>query len=236
MANINLNLFKSWVAKSIPESLITGLNGLTLKCPKEVFSGYSKSPAKIRPQIVSAFCKVSNILKEGKDGKNVGALGTFYVSGGSCLAIEIQEGEERQAAIIKNNKVYACVSNGMPYSFKEGHENGVLLLAAIIFAEGQNPRNAEFKSVFSRAYKLFFNGITTDNVSEFSSLMAVLSENIYRRLCGSKDKITISPLSDTGNVGRITQLMLNSGVYEPAPISGSSQFKILGSEATKETV
>lgn len=233
MSNINYNLFKPWVSKAIPTSLITGLNGLYPSQPDpDVFSKYSTAPAKIRPIVVSALCKILNIAyRSGKDdGMDYGSLGTVNFGDNVGYAIEIAQNGHREAAIIKNNSsgiptVYAKTDSGM-YSFKENYNNGVLLMAAVLFYELMAPCNEEFNKHFIIVREEWKKGITSDNLDVFGNSVAILSENIYRRLCGTKDALKIKPLNDNGNVYQITAQLLASGKVVPEVTYGPG-FKIL---------
>lgn len=207
MANINSNLFKLWVTRNIKSTLISGLNGFPVVQPStNDYSEYNKNaPAKVRLNVVSAFCKVAEIIKTGKSG----GMGITISKDNSDViyGIEIKEGTEIQCAIIKSGKIYGCKKVGDSYEsylFKDGHDNGVLLLAAIIYYELVNDNDAEFTREFKAAYGLFNAGIKEDNIDEFSRHIAILSENIYRRLCSTPSKIGAAPLNEGGNVVKLT--------------------------------
>lgn len=239
MSNINLNLFKPWVSRSIPTSLITGLNGLYPEQPDpEVFSKYSSSPAKIRPIIVSALCKILNIVYNQDEKEDYGSLGTINFGDKIGYAIEIIQNGHREAAIIKENSsgiptVYAKTDTGM-YSFKENYNNGVVLMAAVIYYELMTTSNAEFKLYFNTIKEEWKSGIKKDNLNDFGNNIAVLSENIYRRLCGSKDSLKIKPLNDNGNVYQITSQLLASGKIIP-DVRYGKDFKILSQNRESNT-
>lgn len=239
MANINSNLFKPWVKKSIKTSLIQGMNGLWPEEIDEVYSVYNKNaPAKIRPQVVSAFCKIANIAAHKEEG-SYGAFGQFVYDSEIGYCLEIMEGGTRQVAVVKNNKIYACKKNAAieSYVFKEGYDNGVLLLSAIILVESmKTQRDSEFSGSFKSAFSLFKSGINEQNIREFGGFMAVLSENLYRRLCGTKNVISCSPLNEVGNVMKLTEMMLNSGKYVPASENRYGKFAVLDSDVKSEPV
>lgn len=243
MSNINLNLFKPWVSKAIPTSLISGLNGLYPSQPDpDVFSKYSTAPAKIRPIVVSALCKIMNIVyPRGADmASDFGSLGTINFGDNVGYAIEIVQNGHREAAIIKNNSsgvptVYAKTDSGM-YSFKENYNNGVLLMTAVLFYELMLSGDEEFHRHFIAIKEEWKKGITPDNLNVFGNSVAILSENIYRRLCGTKNSLSIKPLNDSGNVYQITSQLLASGKIIPDLIYGPG-FKILSqnSESNGDT-
>lgn len=212
MASINSNLFKAWVSKNIQSGLITGLNGLPVVQPaKDVYSEFNKNaPAKVRSNVVAAFCKVADIIAHGKSG----GLGIVIAKDNSDViyGIELNAGTETQCAVIKSGKVYACkkVGNSFEsYIFKDGHDNGVLLLAAVIYYELVNDNDDEFTRVFKAGYGLFSKGIDENNIDDFAGEMAVLSENLYRRLCATPSKIEVAPLNEGGNVIKLTQPTIN---------------------------
>ena len=232
---INANLFRAWVYRNIKTDLITGLNGLQLLPPvHDVYSIHNKAvPAKIRTNIVSAFCKVANIVLH-RDSGEYGALGQFSSSGQQIYVVEITEGGIRQAAVIKNSKIYACkkVNDSIEsYIFKDGYDNGVLLLSAIIYYETCIRKDVEFENTFTSAFKLFKAGLNQSNMDEFCECMAVLSENLYRRLCSTPSKIAVEPLNDGGNVVKLTSHSINS--YNLAEADSSyGRFKVMSCAST----
>lgn len=242
MANINQNLFKPWVTKAIPMSLISGVPDGYFSSDnsgnEEVYSEYSASPAKCRNIVVSAMCKILSIVYGSKDGKtnDAGSLGIINMEKKQGLGIEIVQGGHREAAMIKPNTdgvptVYARTDTGM-YSFKEGYNNGVLLMAAVIFSEimkiSSKNSNYEFTKCFQTIRDCWKEGLNDGNKAKFVNYMSVLSENIFRRLCGNKDRIETNPLNNNGNVNQLTDFMLNSGRFT-AELKYGSKFLIIPS-------
>lgn len=235
MSKINTNLFKPWVKKAIHTSLISGLNGLYPDVSsEEIFSTYSASPAKLRENIVSAICKVMSIAY---DTENNGSFGYIQSSNSIDYVIEITQNGSREAAIIKKNSngvptIYAKTDKGM-YQFREGYNNGVLLLTAVIFYEMMSASDTEFKENIKLIQEEWKKGITNNNINTVGKYMTIVSENIYRRLCGAKSSININVLTDTGNVNQITNQMLLSGKFVPELKLGKP-FVILSNDAQVE--
>lgn len=235
MANINTNLFKPWVRKSIPITLISGLNGMYPNAPSEdIFSVYSSSPAKLRENIVSAICKVMSIAYNDDD---FGSFGYIQNDNSIDYAVEISQNGSREAAIIKKNSqgiptIYARTDKGM-YQFRENHNNGVLLLTAVLFYEMMCSTDDEFKTNIKLIQAEWKKNITKDNIDEFGKYMTIISENIYRRLCGARNAIKINVLTESGNVNQITNQMLLSGKFIPELKLGKP-FVILSDGASSE--
>lgn len=239
MASINQNLFKAWVTKAVPLNLIAGIPSsyINYSNAPEIYSEYSKpTPAKMRNIVMSAVAKIFNIVYGSKDIKpeDAGSLGLLNIDSSAKhgLAIEIVQNGHRETAVIKPNTegiptVYARTDTGM-YSFKDGYNNGVLLMSAVLFYEMMNTQNNEFKSCFEALKNIWKNGFPPENGLAFINAVTVLSENVFRRLCGSKDKINILPLNANGNVNQLTEFMLNSGKLS-ANLKYGGKFQIIPS-------
>ena len=240
MANINQKLFKAWVTKSVPLNLITGIPSSYFNRPDipECCSKYSSpAPAKMRNIVVSAVAKIFNIVYGSNDVKpeDAGSLGLLRINSSSKhgLAIEIVQNGHREAAIIKPNTegvptVYAKTDAGM-YSFKDGYNNGVLLMSAVLFYEMMNTQNDEFKTCFNTLKDIWKSGLKPADAVTFMTSVTLLSENVFRRLCGSKDKINILPLNANGNVNQLTEFMINSGRFS-ADLKYGGKFQIIPSD------
>lgn len=235
MASINANLFKVWTKKAIPMNLIPGMKDIEINNPEpEVYSTYSSSPAKMRNIVVAAICNLFKIIY-GKEGEQSGAIGTISFNTGLGYGIEIVQNGIREAGVLKpiNNStefdILACTERGM-YSFKEGKNNGVLLMALTLYKEMINCSDEEFKKNFVILRDLWKNGkFNKEHSNEICSAFAVISTNIHTRLL--KDKIDVNLLTASGNVAQISSLMLKTGNLIPNKQFGDG-FQILSDDTT----
>lgn len=231
MASINSNLFKAWTKTDIPLNLVPGLKGIDISQPNpEVFSVLSSSPAKIRNIVAAAICNLFKIIYS--DEKEAGgAVGMINFSNGVGYALEITQNGIREAGIIKpvngTNKILACTERGM-YSFKQGYNNGVLLMSLVLYKEMVSCNDKEFKDNFFILRDLWKAGeFKKEKSNEICSALAIISENIYRRLVGNK--MSVEVLSSSGNVAQISNLMISSGNIVPNKQFGDG-FKILAND------
>lgn len=233
--NGNKGLFAPWLERTNDLRLVSQLKNFDVTSAMVVDkSTYSDGVAKLRKGVVSAICKISDITLDSTRG----ALGRFNYGGEDGFAIEIVEAGVRQVAVIHKEKLYAAKlvnKNLAPYVFKEGHETGVLLYAALLYYE-MFQKEKEFIENMTAAQEVLKKGLDDTNLTFFINRCAVVGENLYRRLCCEPPKINVKPLTDTGGLNKLASLTVNNGKYRPTRID-KGVFRILddGSASFLET-
>ena len=220
MADMNKILFAPWVNKSINKTLIKGLNGW-FPLSKDIEEGTKCSCSdnpKIRTSVVSALMKIVNIFIDETNAS--GGVGKAFNNGIKGECIEIFEGGIAQTAIVINGKVLGIKKSGndyLSYTFKEGKDNGCLLLAAVIFHEIMAKTDIELINAIHLCIESVREGIE-NNKTLFANNAAIVSEIIYNKLC--KNQYPISLLNPSGNVYKLTELAIDSKKYDCAPLKG----------------
>lgn len=233
MSEINKTLFAPWVNKSINKTLIKGLNGWfpsSSTVSSNVKCSYSENP-KIRTSVVSALMKIVNIFID--ETNSSGGAGKAFNNGTKGECVEIIEGGITQTAVIMNGKIMAIKKSGdsyLSYTFKEGKDNGCLLLAAILFHEIMSRKTPELINAIQFCISCVKDNID-NNHQLFTDNAAIVSEIIYHKLC--KGEYDVAPLNASGNVFKLTELAIESKKYECTPLRG--KFTIVNNkEATVE--
>lgn len=224
--NGNTGLFAPWVEKNNNLNLVPRIKDFEItQSMVTAKSAYSENTPRLRKAVVSAICKIADINLD----MSMGGLGTFIHQGEKGYAVEIVEGGIRQVAVIHKDKLYAAKSkNGTlsSYKFKEGYDTGVLLFVALLYYE-MFQKNQEIIDNMANAQKLLKAGLTNDNIQEFVNNCAVISENLYRRLCKTPPEITVNLLNNTGSINVLTKIAVDSRKYKPTKVDKGA-FQILG--------
>ena len=220
----NQSLFAPWIARSgVNTSLITGW-GKTSVPVGTAKSKYAPGISKVLPQVLSAFFKICNILLNPVDGSYGGLGRTIQDNGKAGFILEIPNGGVREVAVVyvRDNDavVYAAKANNGKfdvYQLKEGHENGVLLLAAVLAVEMLGPQDKqddELVAACRKAYTNIKNG--TEESQEFADNINIISGNVRQRLQMPSSMIPstiVSPLTDSGNVLKLTERLFENGKF-----------------------
>lgn len=245
MGAINKNLFNAAAKKGVKLSLYKVLDGVQIE-QKLVNVKSSLNPmsyARLHDIVLAALCEVAKVPETGAFGRftdNNGATGFLF---------EMQHGSELQLAAIQwstdHYVIKAAKQSGntvCSYTFKEGKDDGILLVAAMlmmIFVSRANPSwfhqdsgfNSSVIQDMATTIGVVLNDIRSESIqanhSRFVNAVALIGETLYRAITtNDHDILKVSPLSSTGQVLKLVPSAIESGRYKPteAPVMGKYHF------------
>ena len=188
----------------------------------EVYAKECSYPAKIRPAVYAA---IDSVMKGINN--DYGAAGYLISSQSEYFpVVEASEitstGKEFPVAAFFKKDMdgkligYACRKDGHPYIIDADNNNGTIFLVLLIVNEIIKGNDEEFKEEFKKIALIYKQKQTIARERELLSSVAVLSDNLTRRVVSKKsDSIDFEFTLSSGAVRQISAKMLSSGRLKP---------------------